>query len=106
MQHGRLILEGTPADLCSRLAGRIIELVGMPLMLIRRIAQDDVDVQMVQMFGDRLHIHTQPDQTEMVLERLTGAVNRQGGQVVSIRMVPPGLEDVFMDLLQSNGESI
>ena len=106
MQHGRMILEGTPAALRSRLDGRIIELVGMPLMLIRRIAQEATDVRMVQMFGDRLHIHTQPDQTEIVLERLSGAITSQGGQVVSIRMVPPGLEDVFMDLLQSNGESI
>ena len=101
-RNGRLILEGTPAELRSQLTGRIIELVGVPLMLIRHIAQDEPGVQMVQMFGDRLHIHTQLAQTESVLEHLPGVITSQGGQVSSIRPVPSVLEDVFMEQLRTN----
>ena len=48
------MLEGSPAELRNRLAGRILELRGSPINLLRHVAHKDPDVEDVQAFGDRL----------------------------------------------------
>jgi ABC-2 type transport system ATP-binding protein len=100
MNHGRLIIEGTPAELCAGLEGRVLELLGTPLPVLRRLVQDDRDVEGVQMFGDRLHLRVSADQAEQVIARLEERVPTQGGQITRLRPVPPQLEDVFMGLLE------
>jgi len=56
MSEGRLIREGTPAQMRAVLEGRILELSGQPLPSLRRLVQADPEVEDVQMFGDRLHL--------------------------------------------------
>jgi ABC-2 type transport system ATP-binding protein len=98
MKNGRIIAEDTPSALRSRLNGRVLELRGSPLKLIRHIAHQDVDVEDVQAFGDRLHIRVRDDQAQHVIRRLQTEIARVGGQVDELRVVPPALEDVFIDL--------
>jgi ABC-2 type transport system ATP-binding protein len=56
MKDGRIIAEDTPSNLRAKLNGRILELRGTPINLLRRVAHKDQDVEDVQAFGDRLHI--------------------------------------------------
>ena len=100
MQRGRLMVEGTPAELCAPLNGRVMELAGRPQLLLRRLAEADEGVQNVQMFGDRLHLRIRQGQSEAVLARLQELIPRQGGQIVRLRPIAPQLEDVFMSLLE------
>jgi ABC-2 type transport system ATP-binding protein len=100
MQHGRLIVEGTPAELRAPLDGRVLELAGQPQALLRRLAQADAAVQGVQVFGDRLHLRIRPGQSQAVTTRLQELIPSQGGQVSRLRPIPPQLEDVFMSLLE------
>ncbi|MGE5123433.1 MAG: ABC transporter ATP-binding protein, partial [Acidobacteriaceae bacterium] len=53
MRLGEILVEGKPAELCSTLNGRILEVHGEPLHLLRQLARADSNVEDAQMFGDR-----------------------------------------------------
>jgi ABC-2 type transport system ATP-binding protein len=97
---GQLLLEGTPAALRERLAGRIIELRGHPLSLLRATALSDPAVEDAQMFGDRLHLRVQDDTAPAVIAHLIKAIPDAGGDLKWAGLIPPQLEDVFMSLLE------
>jgi len=101
MSEGEIIREGTPAEMRSMLAGRVLELNGAPLVLLRNVVRADPGVEDVQMFGDRLHLRVSAGQAEQVIERLKGAISQAGGEIERLALVPPQLEDVFMSLLEA-----
>jgi ABC-2 type transport system ATP-binding protein len=98
MRHGKIIAEGTPSQLRSRLTGRVLELRGSPLKLLRHIAQKDPDVEDVRPFGDRLHLRILEKQAEQVLNRLPMKIVSEGGKVDELRIIAPDLEDIFIEL--------
>jgi ABC-2 type transport system ATP-binding protein len=100
IRNGRLLAEGPPGELQARLAGRIVELLGRPLPLLRRLAQSEAGVEDAQMFGDRLHLRVRAGQAQGVIERLGQQILAEGGQVFRLRPIPPQLEDVFIDMLE------
>jgi ABC-2 type transport system ATP-binding protein len=100
MNSGRLVQEGTPTEFRQRLEGRVLELVGEPLPLLRRLVEKEAGVSGVQLFGDRLHLRVEEGQAEAVMERLAQHIPEAGGMIGRLRQVRPQLEDVFMDLLE------
>jgi len=98
MKNGKIIVEDTPSNLRARLAGRILELRGTPINLLRHVAHKDKDVEDVQAFGDRLHIRVGEAKAQDVLSRLKSQIGSEGGHVDELRSVPPVLEDVFIAL--------
>lgn len=98
MKAGRIIAEDTPSNLRARLNGRVLELRGSPLNLLRHIAHQDQDVEDVQAFGDRLHIRVGEGRAQDVLSRVRTRIRSEAGQVDEFRSVPPALEDVFIAL--------
>ncbi len=101
MKDGKLIAEDTPSNLRARLNGRVLELRGSPIGLLRRVAHKDEDVEDVQAFGDRLHIRVGEKKAQDVLSRLKSQIRSEGGQVDELRVVHPVLEDVFIALSES-----
>lgn len=101
MQKGRLIVEGTPAELRANLNERVVEVRGQPLFLLRAVARADEDVEEAQMFGDRLHLRVRRGMAEAVMARLAQRIPTDGGQVTQIRLIQPQLEDVFIALVES-----
>jgi len=104
IRQGRLLVEGQPETLRGQLTGRILELYGQPLPLLRRIAQADPDVEDAQMFGDRLHLRVRIGAGEAITQRLHQAIPAGGGLVSLVRPIPPGLEDVFIALLEGKAD--
>ncbi|HVN15915.1 MAG TPA: ABC transporter ATP-binding protein, partial [Anaerolineales bacterium] len=102
MKAGRIIAEDTPSSLRSRLNDRVLELRGQPITLIRHIAHQDTDVEDVAAFGDRLHLRVRAGQSDSVVTRLPDQIRAQGGEVINLRSIPPALEDVFIELSESN----
>jgi len=102
MKNGHIIAEDTPSKLRARLNERVLELRGSPLKVLRHVAHQDADVQDVAAFGDRLHIRVGAGKAGDVLSRLKAEIRSEGGQVDSLRIVPPVLEDVFIALSESN----
>ena len=98
MKNGKIIAEDTPSNLRARLAGRILELRGRPLHILRHTAQADADVEDVQAFGDRLHIRVGEGNAQAVLHRLPSEIRSVGGEIEELRLIPPVLEDVFIAL--------
>jgi ABC-2 type transport system ATP-binding protein len=98
MKAGHIIAEDTPFNLRARLNGRVLELRGSPIGLLRHIAHKDEGVEDVQAFGDRLHIRVREGKAQDVLSRLPAQIRSEGGQVDELRSVPPILEDVFIAL--------
>lgn len=100
LQRGRLLVEDTPEILRTRLEGRILELQGAPLPLLRQIARAAEEVEDAQMFGDRLHLRLRKGASQQLAARLEAQIRTQGGEVTRLRTIPPQLEDVFIALLE------
>jgi len=101
MSLGRLIQEGTPAELRTNLEGRVLELAGAPLANLRTLVESEEGVTGVQMFGDRLHLRVKEGFAEPVIARLGQEIPLHGGQIFRLRQIHPQLEDVFMELLDT-----
>ena len=100
MRRGKLLVEGTPAELRAKLTGRIVEVRGQPLPLLRQVARADAEIEDVQMFGDRLHLRVKAGAAAFVINRLREQIPSQGGSLSLMREVIPQLEDVFISLLE------
>lgn len=97
MKAGRIIAEDAPSNLRARLNDRILELRGTPLNQLRHQAAQDEDVEEVAAFGDKLHLRVKPQTSQNVIARL-----KDKPQVTEARVIPPTLEDVFIDLTEFN----
>lgn len=98
MKNGQIIAEDTPSNLRAQLNGRVLELRGSPLDILRHVAHEIEYVEDVQAFGDRLHIRVKEGKSKEVLNRLKTEIKQAGGHVDELRSVPPVLEDVFIAL--------
>jgi len=101
MRKGRLIAEGAPSELRATLDGRIVELRGRPLPLLRQIAAREDGVEDVRAFGDKLHLRVTATQADPVIQRLRDAIPAGGGSLSEARPIPPTLEDVFIALSEN-----
>src|SRR5689334_5970462 len=93
MHSGRLLVEGSPRELMSSMAGRVLELAAQPKNTVKAVAQADPDVEDVLTFGDRFHLRVKSDAGP--LKRLPTALANAGATVDRLRPIPPSLEDVF-----------
>jgi ABC-2 type transport system ATP-binding protein len=98
MKAGRIITEGTPSNLRARLAGRILELRGAPLHILRHTAHADPDAEDVAAFGDKLHVRVRADKADLIMQRLPEEIKSAGGTLTELRAIPSTLEDVFIAL--------
>jgi len=100
LRRGHLLCEGSPAELCARLEGGVLELRGDPLTQLRRIAEDIQHVYGVQRFGDRLHLRVEAHRSPEVMEHLKLRIQEEGCTLSGLHVIPPQLEDVFIALLE------
>ena len=100
MRMGKILLEGKPDELRKRLAGRIIEVHGEPLPVLRDLARMDANVEDAQMFGDRLHLRIYPGTSGVVTRHLKEAALAHKAKITLLQTITPQLEDVFIDLLE------
>ena len=99
MNRGRALLVGTPRELIHRLDGHVLELAANPQMDARRLAAADPAVEDVHAFGDRLHLRV--SDSAATLARLPAALAAAKVTLFHLRPVSPTLEDVFIQLLES-----
>ena len=98
MRQGKIITQGSAGQLRAPLEGRIVELRGAPLPLLRQIAAHDPGVEDVRTFGDRLHLRLKEAQAQATIDRLRISIPQGGGEFIDARSIPPALEDVFIAL--------
>jgi ABC-2 type transport system ATP-binding protein len=102
MNHGRALIQGAPRDLMQRLSGRILELDAEPQMAARHIAVKDPDVEDVHTFGEHLHLRVRS--AEGPMQRIPAQLKSAGISLTHLVPVPPTLEDVFIHLIETEGE--
>ena len=100
MQRGKMLVEGPPDILRQQLEGRVLELRGEPISLLRRLARSIEDVEDAQMFGDRVHLRVREGKAKQVMERLETHVPASGGLITHLEIIPSQLEDLFIALLE------
>jgi ABC-2 type transport system ATP-binding protein len=98
LRQGRLLAQGTPAELRARLDGRVWEVRGRPLSRARRLAEQDEAVEAAQLFGDRLHVLVREGAADVVMAGLALRLAAEGGALEQARPIAPHLEDVFIAL--------
>ena len=104
MKAGKIIVEDTPSNLRSRLNGRVLELRGNPINVLRHVAHQDEDVEDVAAFGDKLHVRVREGKSNLIMQRLPDEIKSAGGTLIDLRVIPPVLEDVFIALSESNND--
>ncbi len=105
INRGRMMIEGTPGQVASRLDGRILELVGEPHDELRQLAQKHAAVEDVQLFGDRLHLRVKEGSADRVMAQLPALLQSSGASVQRIRSIAPTLEDAFIELVGGADQS-
>jgi ABC-2 type transport system ATP-binding protein len=101
MNHGRVLTQGAPRELMKRLEGRILELDTEDQMATRQIVADDPEVEDVHAFGNHLHLRVRSAKGPM--ERLPSRLEAAGITMNHLLSVPATLEDVFIQLLDTEG---
>lgn len=103
MNHGKALIQGAPRELMGRLTGKILELAATPQMAAREIAAQDPDVEDVHTFGEHLHLRTRSHEGPM--QRIPQRLAEAGITMSHLIPVSPTLEDVFIQLLEMEGNS-
>ncbi len=103
MNHGKALTQGAPRELMAALAGQILELAAEPQMAARDVAAADPNVEDVHSFGGYLHLRVHGP--EEVMSRLPDRLKAAGVTMSHLYPVQPTLEDVFIELLEREGEA-
>jgi ABC-2 type transport system ATP-binding protein len=94
LDRGRLVADGTPADLMHGLAGRIVEVLTPEARRAQRVLSGQPGVLGVAQIGGDLRVLVQPGEGVLAgLRRLLDAA----GVPAELAVVAPNLEDVFVE---------
>ena len=102
MNHGRILAQGVPRELMKKLEGRILELDAKDQLAARQIAEADPEVEDVHAFGN--HLHLRVGSAKGPIERISAQLKSANIPMDHITHVPATLEDVFIHLIETEGE--
>jgi ABC-2 type transport system ATP-binding protein len=104
LNHGKLMVEGSPQGIEARLEDRILEVEGSPRSILERVARDDPDVESAHVFGDRLRLRLSGPVSGDVRSRLEKTIVVAGATLDRIETSAPTIEDVFIELLEETDD--
>ncbi len=96
LHRGRILDEGPPERILSRMPGRIFEIEVEDARAARSLIQARPGVLQTGVFGQRLHVALEGQE---VLAEILGALRSAGIEVSSARGIPPTLEDAFIAMI-------
>jgi ABC-2 type transport system ATP-binding protein len=96
---GRIIVCDTPEALKAEMKGHLLEFTATPQRQAREVLATIPGVGAVEVFGERLHVWVgNYAEDGPALER---GLAEAGVTMEHLRVIPPGLEDVFVSLVSS-----
>lgn len=98
LHAGRLLLQGTPAELMAPLEGRIVEVSGESPSRLLAAAAGRPEVMEAWIFGAVVRLRL-AQEIPGVQGRLADDLRSAGARAAHLRRVTPSLEDVFRELL-------
>jgi ABC-2 type transport system ATP-binding protein len=99
LDRGTLLALDTPAALRNTLGGILLEVVSADHRRTAELLRGWDAAVDVQTFGERAHVRLRPD-VQNPAAALTSRLAAAGVAVVSVRQVPPSLEDVYIARLE------
>jgi ABC-2 type transport system ATP-binding protein len=102
LDRGKLVADGTPAELTGALEGRVVEVTTPHARKAQRALLGQPGVLSVAQIGNNLRVLTDPgeDIARRVRETLAAA-----GLQAGTTAVPPNLEDVFVETTRERGDA-
>jgi ABC-type multidrug transport system ATPase subunit len=94
MDHGRLIAEGTPAELCSSLPGRLVSVAGAPPPQLVAQLSTWPQTLATALFGREVHVLLDDGDIDVAAR-----LGQAGIGPAQVQDIAPGLEDVFVHRL-------
>ena len=99
LHDGELLANDAPGRLQAAMAGSLLEVVidgaRPPVSLLAAVP----GITDVQVFGDGVHLRVNTSNVDAAAEHVRVALGQEGFAGVSIRRIPPSLEDVYIDLV-------
>lgn len=103
MHEGRILIEGKPESISDAFPDQLFALHSDDVVREGNLVQSVSVVEMVQAFGDSLHIAVDREVAENNLRmELQSALQRP----ITLKRTPPTLEDVFIFLVQRSGKEM
>lgn len=101
MHHGRIIQCDSPDSLRHHMPGTLWQIICHPLREASEVLAQTPGVKSAQVFGARLHVWVEEGGLDM--DALVQRLENSNVHVEGFRRIVPGLEDVFVSLLQGRG---
>ena len=103
LYEGRLIAQGTPAEIKAMVPGELLELQPLDFYRARDGLMQTEGVLEVQTYGELLHVFV-----DNALRRATGiraTLEAQGIAVGDVRAIEPSMEEAFISLMRQHRRS-
>ncbi|MDH5763517.1 MAG: ABC transporter ATP-binding protein [Nitrospinota bacterium] len=100
LHEGKLIACDTPANIKKLLNGQVLELRFSNARQAAALLREDRPESSVGLFGDRVHMLTQDPERD--LNQARSVVAKSHLELLSSRVIDPGLEDVFISVLKKD----
>lgn len=101
MAQGRLLVEGTPAELRAGFPFEVLAVAAEPLFPARQALARIPGVRTAVLHGDAVHIVVEPGRD--VGSQVPAVLTAAGVRFKAVERIEAGLEDVFVHELQSRG---
>lgn len=102
IDHGRLLATGTPLEIKKLMEGRILAIKSSKARPVVDALRGLPFTRSVNLFGDTVHLVCR--NVEDCQEEITTLLHQTGAKYQQIREIEPSLEDIFVSLLDSDGE--
>src|SRR5690554_1124589 len=104
IQAGKIVADGTPADLKTRhIHSLLFEVVCDDPVAAMEALQREAGVGEVTLFGTRLHVALDEPDEETARRKLAAYLEKAGTGARAIDRIVPSLEDVFISLVEGGG---
>lgn len=97
MHEGRLLRTGAPAEIAKHFDRPLFGVRGGDTYPLLQALRKDPDVESVQPFGSALHVTAKPGTGPALLQQ---RMRDQGFTGAKVEAIGPGIEDLFMRLMQ------
>jgi len=101
LHEGHLLALDRPARIQESFDGELVEVVASPHREASALVTSLPGLDDVRTFGERLHVRVSRGEGEGAVARVREALTARGLEVQGIRVIPPTLEDVFIERLHS-----
>ena len=99
MNEGKLLICDTPERVKASFSAEVVELVCSDVRRASEILRISYNQKDIQLFGDRLHLLLQDAKIQEA--NILRSLKTEKIDVLSFRIIPPSLEDVFISSIES-----